>query len=189
MDRDVRIGRTFEAALRAAGSNPQLWVPGIGNGALGSVLRALARLPDGQIIALIRRAVARRPEDGPETGETGLAERIVSDEPGLRVIRVEEETQRIVRLDRAEVEARLKEPGYWLLAIDPETLAVRIVLRNADGFVPDVEGHEDLFPLSMAVEREDGFIEGGDWLIAHTPSKREHDGVYRSYWVEWSVVR
>ena len=73
----------------------------------------------------------------------------------------------------------------WLLAVDPETGSARIVARQTEGFVPEVEGHEDLFPLAMALEREDGFLPGGDWVVASTPSRRAHDGEYRSYWVRW----
>jgi hypothetical protein len=73
-----------------------------------------------------------------------------------------------------------------LLAVDPETMVARIVVqRSSDGLVPDVEGHEDLFPLLMTLEREDGFLEGGDWLVARTPERRGHDGLYRSYRIEW----
>ncbi|MFW0859331.1 MAG: toll/interleukin-1 receptor domain-containing protein [Dehalococcoidia bacterium] len=72
-----------------------------------------------------------------------------------------------------------------MLAIDPDTLVASIVVQRPDGFVPDVQGHEDLFPLLMAIERQDGFIQGGDWLVASTPAKRESDGIYRSYRVEW----
>jgi len=169
MDRDVRIGSAFEAALQAASCNAQLWVPGVGNGALGGTLRALARLPDNQIIALIRQAVARESDEAPESGEVRLTARIVSEDATVCAIRVAEEEQRIVRLKRTEVEAGLARPGYWLPAIDPQTVAARIVSRNPDGFVPDVEGYEDLFPLQMAVECYDGFIEGGDWVVAETP--------------------
>lgn len=74
--------------------------------------------------------------------------------------------------------------GRWLLAVDPETLNAKIVVQRG-ALVPDVEGHEDLFPLSMALEREDEFIEGGDWLVAETPNRRQHDGLYRSNVVSW----
>lgn len=96
---------------------------------------------------------------------------------------------RTIRLSRKVVLQRLYNPpsqGRWLLAVDPETLVARIVVqRLPDGFVPDIEGHEDLFPLLMTLERQDGFLEGGDWLVAHTPEKRVHDGIYRSYRIEW----
>ena len=134
MDRDVRIGSAFEAALQAASCNAQLWVPGVGNGALGGTLRALARLPDNQIIALIRQAVARESDEAPESGEVRLTARIVSEDATVCAIRVAEEEQRIVRLKRTEVEAGLARPGYWLPAIDPQTVAARIVSRNPDGF-------------------------------------------------------
>jgi hypothetical protein len=51
--------------------------------------------------------------------------------------------------------------------------------------VPDIDGHEDLFPLLMTIERQDGFLEGGDWLVASTPERKKHDGIYRSYRIEW----
>ena len=72
-----------------------------------------------------------------------------------------------------------------MLAIDPETLVARIVIQLPNGFVPDIEGHEDLFPLLMALEQQDGLLEGGDWLVASTPNKKEHNGIYRSYRIEW----
>jgi HEPN domain-containing protein len=75
--------------------------------------------------------------------------------------------------------------GRWLLAVDPETLQAKLVCQHSDGHVPDVHGHEDLFPLSMIDERDDGFIEGGDWIVAYTPEKREYDGEYRNYWIWW----
>lgn len=59
------------------------------------------------------------------------------------------------------------------------------MLQEPSSVVRDVEGHEDLFPLLMAVERQDGFVQGGDWLVAKTPNKRPHDGIYRSYRIEW----
>jgi HEPN domain-containing protein len=96
--------------------------------------------------------------------------------------------QRIITLDFDEVMDKLAnrpERGYWLLAIDPESLTARIVFQDEKGFVPDVIGHEDLFPLSMAVENQDGFLKGGDWLVASTPDIRYHDGEYRSYWIDW----
>lgn len=93
------------------------------------------------------------------------------------------------QFNRAEVEARAHEgrteAGDWLLAIDPETLAARIVHRDARGFVADVQGHEDLFPVGMALENDAGFLPGGDWLVAFTPEHRPHDGIYRSYRIEW----
>jgi hypothetical protein len=94
-----------------------------------------------------------------------------------------------ITLSKAEVIGKLKSPpadGRWVLAVDPESLQARIVLQQADGFVPGIEGQEDLFPLSMATEREDGFIEPGDWLVAQTPEKRSHGGWYRGYLVRWS---
>ncbi|MBI4516853.1 MAG: toll/interleukin-1 receptor domain-containing protein [Deltaproteobacteria bacterium] len=60
-----------------------------------------------------------------------------------------------------------------------------MVVQLGNGFVPDIQGHEDLFPLLMTLERQDGFLEGGDWLTAQTPRKRQHDGMYRSYRIEW----
>lgn len=95
--------------------------------------------------------------------------------------------KRIIFLNKSEVMNKMKDPpknGNWILAIDPDTLKANIVIRDLRGYVPDVEGHEDLFPLSMVTEREDGFIEGGDWLVASTPNKKEHDGWYRNYWVQ-----
>lgn len=93
-------------------------------------------------------------------------------------------SQRVIQLSRSKVQQCRSLPpeagGRWLLAIDPATLESRIVSQHSDGFVPDVEGHEDLFPLEMAIERVDGFIEGGDWLVAYTPERRPHDGIYRS---------
>ena len=95
---------------------------------------------------------------------------------------------RQITLSKIEVQDKMEKPppggGRWLLAVDPETLEAKIVAQKG-AFVPDVEGHEDLFPLSMALEREDGFIEGGDWLVAETPNRRPHDGLYRSYIVNW----
>jgi hypothetical protein len=93
-----------------------------------------------------------------------------------------------ITLNKSEVLDKIQNPpdggGRWLLAVDPETLEAKIVVQRGT-FVPDVEGHEDLFPLCMALEREDGFIEGGDWLVAETPNRRQHDGWYRSYIVNW----
>ena len=93
-----------------------------------------------------------------------------------------------ITLNKGEVLHKMQDlpgnGGRWLLAVDPETLEARVVVQRG-AFVPDVEGHEDLFPLSMAVEREDGLIEGGDWLVAETPNRRPHDGLYRSYVVLW----
>ncbi len=185
MDDNVEIGRAFEAAVREAAADAGLWVPGVGNGALGAVLKVLNGMTDDQIVAIIRKSAAHRPGQDNKDQQAKLAMRSTGANADAAFFRVEEERHRIVRLTRAEVEARLAQPGKWVLAIDPDTLAARIVSQEPDGFVGAVEGHEDLFPLSMAVERDDGFIEGGDWLVAHTPSKRPHDGVYRSYWVEW----
>jgi len=94
-----------------------------------------------------------------------------------------------ITLSKGQVVHRLANPpeqgGRWILDVDPETRKARIVLQHPDSFVLDIEGHEDLFPLGMALEREDGFIEGGDWLVARTPDRRENDGWYRSYIVHW----
>lgn len=73
--------------------------------------------------------------------------------------------KRIILLNKAKVLNKLNNPlqsGRWLLAIDPDTLQAKIVIQNTDHFVQDIDGHEDLFPLSMAIEMEDGYIEGGD---------------------------
>ena len=97
--------------------------------------------------------------------------------------------RRIITLNRAQVLEKLSSPPPgrdWLLAVDPDGLKASIVLRQVDGFVPDVDGNEDLFPLSMTLERDDGYLEGGDWLFAKTPERRIHDGIYRSYWVQWT---
>jgi hypothetical protein len=91
---------------------------------------------------------------------------------------------RKIQLSRKEVTEKLsRKPHGWILAIDPETLATQII--PSGGYYPELEGHEDLFPLGMCVEREDGFLEGGDWTVAQTSNRREHDGIYRSYWIEW----
>ena len=58
--------------------------------------------------------------------------------------------QRIIVLDFEEVMRKLGTPpgnGDWLLAVDSETLETKIVVRGAGGYVADVVGHEDLFPL------------------------------------------
>lgn len=74
-----------------------------------------------------------------------------------------------VQLRRVEVETRLQEGRAeardWLLCIDPETLAARMVRRNTRGFVADVEGHEDSFPLAMALENRNGSFPAatGSW--------------------------
>ena len=106
----------------------------------------------------------------------------------IQVLRYGDPRTRSVRLKRRAVLERLYNPpsgGKWLLSIDPSTLVARIVPQLPNGFVPDVEGHEDLFPLLMTLERQDGLLEGGDWIVATTPNKREHDGMYRSYRIEW----
>ncbi len=98
------------------------------------------------------------------------------------------EKKNVIRLDRIEILSRIHNPpeqGTWLLSIDPEDYQAKIVLRNADGYVPDIQGHEDLFPLSMTIERDDGLLLGGDWVVARTPDQRQHDGLYRSYWIIW----
>lgn len=95
---------------------------------------------------------------------------------------------RHVRLSRPLLMKHLYNPpskGRWLLAIDPHTLVAAIVLQQPDGYVPEVEGHEDLFPLLMALERADGFIDRGDWLVASTPEKKKHDGIYCHYQIIW----
>lgn len=74
----------------------------------------------------------------------------------------------------------------WLLAVDPDTLHARFVGRDAAGFVADAQGHEDFFPVAMLFEQQDGFLEGGDWVVARTQALREHDGNYRSYRVTFS---
>lgn len=92
-----------------------------------------------------------------------------------------------ITLSRIEVLTKLLNPphgGDWVLAIDPETLNAQIIAR-IKGYVSDILGHEDLFPLAMAVERPDGILEGGDWTVVETPSIREHDGLYRSYKIIW----
>jgi len=97
--------------------------------------------------------------------------------------------KRNIELNRDEIIGKLYNPplqGRWLLAVDPNTLKAWVIVQLPNGYVPDVEGHEDLFPLLMTLEHEDGFIEGGDWLVAFTPNKKEHDGIYRSYWVKWA---
>lgn len=94
-----------------------------------------------------------------------------------------------ITLSRIEVLHKLVNPpteGDWILAIDPETLDARIVVRKANGYISDILGHEDLFPLPMTIERPDGILEGGDWLTAQIPSIREHDGLYRYYRIKWS---
>jgi HEPN domain-containing protein len=96
--------------------------------------------------------------------------------------------QRKIKLDFKEVLNKLTqepEQGDWVLAIDPDSCEAKIVVRDKKGFVADVLGHEDLFPLSMVTETQDGFIVGGDWLVAYTPEIRVSDGEYRSYWVDW----
>jgi hypothetical protein len=103
---------------------------------------------------------------------------------------VHPDRRRFIRLSRSEAERRQREEpasgGDWILAVEPETLTPRLVVRLPNGFVPDVEGHEDLFPLKMVFKHEDGFMPGGDWLTASTPDRRLHDGRYRSYFITWS---
>ena len=96
---------------------------------------------------------------------------------------------RRVKINRPTLIRRLYNPpteGRWLLSINPYTLLARIVHQQADGFVPDVEGHEDLFPLLMTLERADGFLDRGDWVQAKTPQLRHHDGIYRYYQIVWT---
>lgn len=95
----------------------------------------------------------------------------------------------VITLSKAEVLAKLQSPppeGRWVIAVDPESQQARILPQQADGFVPDVAGQEHLFPLAMAAEREDGFIEPGDWLVARAPETGTHVGWYRGYLVRWN---
>lgn len=106
----------------------------------------------------------------------------------VQLLRFGDPVVRTIRLSRRAVLRRLYNPppeGDWILAVDPYTLVAKVVIRLPNGFVPDIEGHEDLFPLLMTLERQDGLIEGGDWLIARRPNKREYHEEYRSYRVEW----
>ena len=99
---------------------------------------------------------------------------------------------RIIELSLEEYSSKGNTPpkdGWrWLLAIQPETLQAKFVKQHSDGYVPNIRGDEDLFPLSMIRERDDDFIEGGDWLIASTPEIHKHDGRYRSYWLWWKEL-
>jgi hypothetical protein len=95
---------------------------------------------------------------------------------------------RVIKLNKKEILDKIENPpnnGDWILAIDPINLEGRIVKRGLNGFIANIEGHEDLFPLSIVLERSDGFIKGGDWIVAHSSNKREHDGIYRSYRIKW----
>lgn len=97
--------------------------------------------------------------------------------------------RRFIALSRRESKKRSQQApeggGDWLLAVNPETLAARWVVRLPGGCVPDIEGHEDLFPPGMLFEHPDGFLPGGDWVVACTPECRPHDGGYRSYFIKW----
>lgn len=109
----------------------------------------------------------------------------------VKFVRYGDPRIRTIRLSRRTVLEKLYNSppeGRWLLAVDSETLVARIVVQLPNGFVPDIQGHEDLFPLLMTLERQDGFLEGGDWLVAYTPEKKFNDGVYRSYRIEWDDV-
>lgn len=46
----------FSRLLREATGNPQLWVPGIGNGGMLGVLEALGSLSDTEIVRIVREA-------------------------------------------------------------------------------------------------------------------------------------
>ncbi len=52
----VATATKFESLLREASRNPKLWVPGIGNGALGNVLRTLNEMNDADIIHIVRES-------------------------------------------------------------------------------------------------------------------------------------
>jgi hypothetical protein len=101
---------------------------------------------------------------------------------------VHPDRRRFIQLSRSAAEQKRRQPpsaGDWLLAINPETLEAKFVVRELNGYVSQVEGHEDLFPLGMIFKHADGFLPGGDWLVASTPERRVHDGRYRSYFITW----
>lgn len=37
----------------------------------------------------------------------------------------------------------------------------------------------------MALERTDGFLDRGDWVVASTPNMKQHDGIHRYYQIVW----
>jgi len=69
--------------------------------------------------------------------------------------------------------------------VDPETSAAYLVEQSTDQSALALEGHEDIFPLSMALESDDSFLPGGDWTAVPVSGPRKHDGIHRSYRIEW----
>jgi hypothetical protein len=96
--------------------------------------------------------------------------------------------RQFLKVSRSEAERKHEQAGpseHWYLAVDPESLAVKIVGQSANGRFTGLSGHEDLFPLAMAFVHADGFLPGGDWTAVETSGNREHDGLHRSYFINW----
>ncbi|MFH1402212.1 MAG: hypothetical protein ABIG87_01130 [Patescibacteria group bacterium] len=54
MEKTEKRDRKFESLLREATGDPNLWVPGVGNGGIEGVLDALNSLDDTDIIRIVR---------------------------------------------------------------------------------------------------------------------------------------
>lgn len=93
--------------------------------------------------------------------------------------------RRFIVLDRKECEAAQNSSDRYYIAIDPETCTTQLVKLVNDTVVPTLQGHEDIFPLAMAFEDTQDFLPGGDWAAVPISGARSHDGLYRSYRIQW----
>ncbi len=95
---------------------------------------------------------------------------------------------RLLRLSRREilVQSEASLPGSRLfLAVDPRKSSTRIVSQNFYGNPDGLREQEEFFPLSMALERSDGYLPGMDWYDCSPEGERLLLGRRRSYQIFW----
>jgi len=95
---------------------------------------------------------------------------------------------RVLRLPREEMSRESEEFSAgrsFFLAVDPRKNSGRIVSQNFYGNPEGLKGHEEFFPLSMALERKDGYLPGTDWYSFSESGEKIPLGRRRSYRISW----
>ncbi len=96
--------------------------------------------------------------------------------------------RRELRLCRKEILEKCGDSSRWeewFLAVNPRNCSGRVVSKNSHGNPRGLEEYEDFFPLSMVLERRDGYLPGTDWWRAPGTGEGRRFRERRSYRICW----
>lgn len=95
---------------------------------------------------------------------------------------------RVLRLSRRDILAQsdvFPQESRLFLAVDPRKSSARVLSQNFYGNPEGLREQEEFFPLSMTLERNDGYLPGMDWYDGSPGGEGLLLGRRRSYRISW----